>query len=86
LITQKIIDDVEKTIFTERHQIVLSASIGIARSDDPDYIEQKLLSVADSAMYQAKKQGIGNIVWIDDATDAGLGWVADEWLEVALQF
>jgi GGDEF domain-containing protein len=51
----------------------LSASIGIARSDDPDYIEQKLLSVADSAMYQTNKQGIGNIVWIDGAIDAGQG-------------
>lgn len=67
-IAQRIIEDIEMPIEVGEDTISVSVSIGIACSDDPCDIETKLLRYADSAMYHAKKQGAGSIIWFHDIT------------------
>jgi|GEM_PF-1669848 len=67
LIAKRIIDDIQRPIEVFLNKINLSISIGIASSNNPYHIENKLLRYADNAMYQAKKQGSGNVVWFDDS-------------------
>ena len=54
-LTQRIVENINQPILVDKLQINISASVGIAfaRSDSPDF--GKLLSQADIAMYEAKR-------------------------------
>lgn len=66
LIAERIICDIERPINVLESVVNISVSIGIACSENLNHLETKLLCNADNAMYQAKRQGSGNIVWFNE--------------------
>lgn len=52
------------------HHFSHSASIGIAVSDDHGFLSEDLVTMADTAMYEAKKRGGGQLVLFDEVLRA----------------
>ncbi|MBC8212630.1 MAG: EAL domain-containing protein [Gammaproteobacteria bacterium] len=63
LIAQKIIQSLEQPVMVNDHRFSISCSIGIAIYPKDGNTVEDLLRDADSAMYQAKKMGMNNIVF-----------------------
>jgi len=63
LIAQKIIQSLEQPVMVNDHRFAISCSIGIAIYPKDGNTVEDLLRDADSAMYQAKKMGMNNIVF-----------------------
>jgi len=56
-VAQKVLDSFRKPFFIDTHQLIVTASIGIAVYPDDGIDESVLLKNADIAMYQAKQSG-----------------------------
>ena len=70
LVAEKILQALSVTIRIDEHQFRISASIGIATFPQDGAGLSEILSAADSAMYEAKRQGKGRIcVYTSDMTD-----------------
>ena len=63
---ERILDVLASPIRLGRHQATIGASIGIAFRDEVPDDPDKLIRLADRAMYEAKRTGRGRIVAIDD--------------------
>jgi len=57
LVAGRIVEALARPFTLGEHKVLLSASIGIAVTRDPDDDPEKLLRDADVAMYRAKRQG-----------------------------
>jgi diguanylate cyclase (GGDEF)-like protein/PAS domain S-box-containing protein len=66
---QRILDSISATYFIGRHDIDISASIGVAVYPLDDADADTLLRHADQAMYLAKQAGRNRIHWFDVAHD-----------------
>jgi len=59
-IAKKILENLEKPIYIDEHELYISSSIGISLYPDDGVTAQDLLKFADSAMYKAKDEGRNN--------------------------
>jgi len=66
LIAEKITQSLESPVVTDGHEFPLTCSIGIATYPKDGHTVEELLRDADSAMYQAKKAGLNNIVFYSE--------------------
>jgi len=65
-IAERLIKSIERPISLNQNTVHLSVIIGVAFSRVPEQIKENLMGFADSAMYQAKHKGAGNIIWFND--------------------
>ncbi len=66
VIAQRLLDVIRNPIDLDGAQVVLTASIGIALSDDPKAVPETLIRNADAAMYRAKENGRAAWLVFDD--------------------
>ena len=64
-IAEKLGEIVATPIFLEGHEIILTASIGIALVTDANVTADRVLQYADTAMYEAKRKGRNSIAFFD---------------------
>ncbi|MDX1450909.1 MAG: EAL domain-containing protein [Oleiphilaceae bacterium] len=70
LVAQKILDNLVLPHELERHEILVSSSIGIALYDDSYLTAADLLKAADAAMYQAKRKGRSQFAYFSPELEA----------------
>lgn len=80
LAASRLIASIEEPVIWEDSVLMVSASVGIAFTDDPAGSADELVSQADSAMYRAKAAGRGRYAFHDSQ-----GWVrareTDDWAD-----
>jgi diguanylate cyclase (GGDEF)-like protein len=64
-IAEKLGEAVASPIFLDGHEVILTASIGIALLTDADLRADRVLQYADTAMYEAKRKGRNSIAFFD---------------------
>ncbi|TNE75378.1 MAG: EAL domain-containing protein [Gammaproteobacteria bacterium] len=64
-IAEKLGEAVASPIFLDGHEVILTASIGIALLTDADTTADRILQYADTAMYEAKRKGRNSIAFFD---------------------
>ncbi len=64
-IAEKLGEAVASPIFLDGHEVILTASIGIALLTDADLTADRVLQYADTAMYEAKRKGRNSIAFFD---------------------
>tara|TARA_R110001592_G_scaffold171117_3_gene409176 strand:+ start:23766 stop:25829 length:2064 start_codon:yes stop_codon:yes gene_type:complete len=64
-IAEKVGEIVATPIFLDGHEIILTASIGIALVTDSSVTADRVLQYADTAMYEAKRKGRNSIAFFD---------------------
>ncbi|WP_461480765.1 EAL domain-containing protein [Porticoccus sp.] len=64
-IAEKLGEAVASPIFLDGHEVILTASIGIALLTDATHTADRLLQYADTAMYEAKRKGRNSIAFFD---------------------
>ncbi|MDM3870121.1 EAL domain-containing protein [Porticoccus sp. W117] len=62
---EKVRESIANPIFIDGHELVLTASIGIALLTDNDLTSERALQYADSAMYESKRKGRNGIAFFD---------------------
>jgi diguanylate cyclase (GGDEF)-like protein len=64
-VAEKVGEIVATPIFLDGHEIILTASIGIALVTDSSVTADRVLQYADTAMYEAKRKGRNSIAFFD---------------------
>ncbi|WP_461521869.1 putative bifunctional diguanylate cyclase/phosphodiesterase [Porticoccus sp.] len=64
-IAEKLGEAVASPVFLDGHEVILTASIGIALLTDATLTADRLLQYADTAMYEAKRKGRNSIAFFD---------------------
>jgi diguanylate cyclase (GGDEF)-like protein len=64
-VAEKLGEIVATPIFLDGHEIILTASIGIALVTDASVTADRVLQYADTAMYEAKRKGRNSIAFFD---------------------
>ncbi len=64
-VAEKVGEIVATPLFLDGHEVILTASIGIALLTDPDITADRVLQFADTAMYEAKRKGRNSIAFFD---------------------
>ncbi|HSH58331.1 MAG TPA: diguanylate cyclase [Acidimicrobiales bacterium] len=72
-IGERIIDNLKAPITLDDHQLVVSTSIGVALTNNPQANAETLVGDADAAMYRAKEQGRGRVELFDEDVRARAG-------------
>jgi len=62
---EKVRETISMPVYFDGHEMVLTASIGIALLTDQELTAERALQYADSAMYESKRKGSGSIVFFD---------------------
>lgn len=62
---EKVRESIATPIFLDGHELVLTASIGIALLTDNELTAERALQYADSAMYESKRKGRNSIAFFD---------------------
>ena len=62
---EKVRESIATPIFIDGHELILTASIGIALLTDKDLTSERALQYADSAMYESKRKGRNGIAFFD---------------------
>ena len=82
-IAERIVEAMAESFTIQGHEIIITASIGIAVCDDPSTTREQLIKGADAAMYEAKNAGRNCFrFYTHDMTDEALDRLS---LETALQ-
>lgn len=69
-VVHRLLHALSQPVELNNHEFKLSASVGIAMTDDPDERSLELLRWADAAMYRAKAMGPGHFSFFDDELSA----------------
>ncbi|TNE95451.1 MAG: bifunctional diguanylate cyclase/phosphodiesterase, partial [Gammaproteobacteria bacterium] len=64
-IAEKLGEAVASPVFLDGHEVILTASIGIALLTDATLTADRVLQYADTAMYEAKRKGRNSIAFFD---------------------
>lgn len=64
-VAEQICEAVATPIFIDGHELVLTASVGIALLSDNELTAERALQFADTAMYEAKRQGRNTVAFFD---------------------
>uniref|UniRef100_UPI003F698D1D putative bifunctional diguanylate cyclase/phosphodiesterase n=1 Tax=Porticoccus sp. TaxID=2024853 RepID=UPI003F698D1D len=64
-LAEKLGDVVASPLFLDGHEVILTASIGIALVSDSSLSAERVLQFADTAMYEAKRKGRNSIAFFD---------------------
>lgn len=64
-VAEKIGEAVATPLFLDGHEVILTASIGIALLTDSEVTADRVLQYADTAMYEAKRKGRNSIAFFD---------------------
>lgn len=64
-LAERVRDVVASPIFLDGHEVILTASIGIALVTDSSLTAERVLQYADTAMYEAKRKGRNGIAFFD---------------------
>ena len=64
-VAEKVGEAVATPLFLDGHEVILTASIGIALLTDSDTTADRVLQYADTAMYEAKRKGRNSIAFFD---------------------
>ncbi|WIO75246.1 bifunctional diguanylate cyclase/phosphodiesterase [Porticoccaceae bacterium LTM1] len=64
-VAEQICEAVATPIFIDGHELVLTASVGIALLSDDELSAERALQFADTAMYEAKRQGRNTVAFFD---------------------
>lgn len=64
-VAEKVGEIVATPLFLDGHEVILTASIGIALLTDSDITADRVLQFADTAMYEAKRKGRNSIAFFD---------------------
>ena len=62
---EKVRESVATPVFIDGHELILTASIGIALLTDRELTSERALQYADSAMYESKRKGRNGIAFFD---------------------
>ncbi|UTW45382.1 EAL domain-containing protein [bacterium SCSIO 12696] len=62
---EKVRESIATPIFIDGHELILTASIGIALLTDRELTSERALQYADSAMYESKRKGRNGIAFFD---------------------
>ncbi|MGS2724599.1 EAL domain-containing protein [Porticoccus sp. GXU_MW_L64] len=62
---EKVRESIATPIFIDGHELILTASIGIALLTDKELTSERALQYADSAMYESKRKGRNGIAFFD---------------------
>lgn len=71
VVAERIIDALRQPIALERNGVFSSCSVGVVQATKSHTKPEELLRDADIAMYEAKKQGPGNLAIFDESMHAG---------------
>lgn len=64
-VAEKVGEIVSTPIFLDGHEIILTASVGIALVTDASVTAERVLQYADTAMYEAKRKGRNSVAFFD---------------------
>ncbi|HKI20811.1 MAG TPA: diguanylate cyclase, partial [Isosphaeraceae bacterium] len=72
-IAGRILESLRAPFLLDGHEVIVSASIGVAMSNASDGTAEEIVKNADSAMYRAKSRGKAGIIAFDEAIEGSDG-------------